>query len=346
MASVDGLRFVVPPASVRTGANPRYFGQRNKGVTWLNYINDHVAGLGGLVVAGTVRDSLHVLDGLLDLDGGPRPEMVTTDTASYSDQIFGLYALLGYQFSPRLADMPEQKFWSADPTADYGPLNALVPDPRHALDLELIRRNWPDLLRVAGSLATGAMKASELMRITQGGGSPTTRGKALVEYGHITKTRHMLAFVDADETYRRRIHTQLNTQESRHALARRIFHGKRGQLYQPYRQGQEDQLGALGLVLNMVCSGTASTSTPSSSTSAARAIPSATKTWSACPRWAGTTSTCKAATPSPAAHPASSARCPIPAPPTTNSEPLYGGNPYARVAGVRPMSAVLRPHAL
>lgn len=96
------------------------------------------------------------------------------------------------------------------------------------------------------------MKASELMRLTQGGGSPTTLGKALAEYGRIAKTLHMLAFVDADETYRRRIHTQLNTQESRHALARRIFHGKRGQLYQPYRQGQEDQLGALGLVLNMV----------------------------------------------------------------------------------------------
>lgn len=252
VASVDGLRFVVPSASVRTGANPRYFGQRGKGVTWLNYVNDQVAGLGGLVVTGTVRDSLHVLDGLLDLDGGPRPEMVATDTASYSDQVFGLFALLGYQFSPRLADMPDQKFWRVDPAADYGPLNALAPDRRHVLDLELIRRNWPDLLRVAGSLATGAMKASELMRITQGGGSPTTLGKALAEYGRIAKTLHMLAFVDADETYRRRIHTQLNTQESRHALARQIFHGKRGQLYQPYRQGQEDQLGALGLVLNMV----------------------------------------------------------------------------------------------
>ncbi len=91
--------------------------------------------------------------------------------------------------------------------------------------MELIRRNWPGLLRVAGSLSTGAMEVSELMRITQGGGSPTILGKALAEYGRIAKTLHMLAFVDADETYRRRIHTQLNTQESRHALARRIFHG-------------------------------------------------------------------------------------------------------------------------
>jgi len=54
------------------------------------------------------------------------------------------------------------------------------------------------------------------------------------------------------ETYRRRILTQLNRTESRHALARAVFHGQRGQLRQRYREGQEDQLGALGLVVNAI----------------------------------------------------------------------------------------------
>jgi Tn3 transposase DDE domain len=31
-----------------------------------------------------------------------------------------------------------------------------------------------------------------------------------------------------------------------------VFHGKRGELHQRYREGQEDQLGALGLVVNLV----------------------------------------------------------------------------------------------
>jgi hypothetical protein len=35
-------------------------------------------------------------------------------------------------------------------------------------------------------------------------------------------------------------------------VARAVFHGKRGELRQHYREGQEDQLGALGLVLNMI----------------------------------------------------------------------------------------------
>jgi TnpA family transposase len=44
--------------------------------------------------------------------------------------------------------------------------------------------------------------------------------------------------------------TQLNRGEGRHRLARKCFHGQRGELWQRYREGQEDQLGALGLVVN------------------------------------------------------------------------------------------------
>jgi len=36
------------------------------------------------------------------------------------------------------------------------------------------------------------------------------------------------------------------------SLARAVFHGKRGELHQRYREGQEDQLGSLGLVLNII----------------------------------------------------------------------------------------------
>jgi hypothetical protein len=31
-----------------------------------------------------------------------------------------------------------------------------------------------------------------------------------------------------------------------------VFHGKRGELHQRYREGQEDKLSALGLVVNMI----------------------------------------------------------------------------------------------
>ena len=97
-----------------------YFGYK-RGITWLNAVNDQVAGIGQMVVPGTPRDSLFILDTLLNLDAGPKPEVVTTDNASYSDMVFGVFAILNYRFAPRFADLPDQRYWRAtlpDPLPD------------------------------------------------------------------------------------------------------------------------------------------------------------------------------------------------------------------------------------
>jgi TnpA family transposase len=60
-----------------------------------------------------------------------------------------------------------------------------------------------------------------------------------------------LTYID-EENQRRSTLIQLNRGEGRHRLGRAVFHGKRGELRQRYREGQEDQLGALGLVLNVI----------------------------------------------------------------------------------------------
>jgi TnpA family transposase len=247
VASADGLRFVVPVRTLNAGPNPRYFGP-GRGVTYLNFLSDQFAGFHAIVVPGTLRDSLYILDGLLEQQTTLQPTELMTDTAGYSDQVFGLFRLLGYQFSPRLADIGSARFWRIDRTAHYGPLNGLA---RNQINTNLIITHWDDLLRVAGSLATGTVKASELLRVLQGGGRPTPLGRAVAELGRIAKSLYLLAYLD-DDSYRRRILTQLNRTEGRHALARDIFHGHRGQLRQRYREGQEDQLGALGLVVNAI----------------------------------------------------------------------------------------------
>nr|WP_244917355.1 transposase [Sphingobium xenophagum] len=80
---------------------------------------------------------------------------------------------------------------------------------------------------------------------------PTTLAKALSELGRIIKTLHILRYID-DRPFRRRILFQLNRQELRHKLGRRVHHGDRGEIRSPLRQGQEEQLGVLGLALNSI----------------------------------------------------------------------------------------------
>ena len=184
VASADGLRFVVPLRTLNAGPNPRYFGT-GRGVTFLNFLSDQFAGFHAIVVPGTLRDSLYILDGLLEQQSSLDPRELMTDTAGYSDQVFGLFRLLGYQFSPRLADIGSARFWRTDRTADYGPLNGLA---RQHIDTDLIATHWDDLLRVAGSLTTGTVRASDLLRVLQGGGRPTPLGRAVAELGRIAKT--------------------------------------------------------------------------------------------------------------------------------------------------------------
>ena len=85
----------------------------------------------------------------------------------------------------------------------------------------------------------------------QRGDRLTPLARALQELGRIIKTLYLLQYIN-DPAYRRRILVQLNRGEGRHGLARTVFHGQRGELRQRYREGQEDQLGALGLVVNAI----------------------------------------------------------------------------------------------
>ena len=95
----------------------------------------------------------------------------------------------------------------------------------------------------------GTVRASELIRSLQRGGRASTLGRAIGELGRIPKTLHLLNFI-ADSNYRRHILNQLNRGEGRGRLAWRVFYDQRGELRQRYREGQENQLSALGLVVN------------------------------------------------------------------------------------------------
>ena len=247
VASADGMRFVVPVRSIHAGPNPKYF-NRGRGVTWYNLLSDQGSGLNAITVPGTLCDSLVLLAVVLEQQTELQPTQIMTDTGAYSDVVFGLFRLLGYRFCPRLADIGGSRFWRIDSDADYGDLNALA---RQRVNLDRITPHWDDVLRLVGSLKLGLVPAMGVMRTLQVDDRPTPLAQAIAEIGRIDKTIHTLNFID-DEHRRRSTLQQLNLGEGRHSLARNVFHGKRGELYQRYREGQEDQLSALGLVVNII----------------------------------------------------------------------------------------------
>jgi TnpA family transposase len=97
------------------------------------------------------------------------------------------------------------------------------------------------MMRMAGSLKLGTIHASELIRSLLRSSRPSGLAQAIMEVGRVNKTLYLLNYID-DEDYRRRILTQLNRGEGRHAVARAICYGQRGEIRKRYREGQEDQL--------------------------------------------------------------------------------------------------------
>lgn len=67
-------------------------------------------------MSGTLRDFIYILEGLLEQQTSLNPTRIMTDTADASDIVFGLFQLLGYQFSPCLADA---SFWRLDMHMDH-----------------------------------------------------------------------------------------------------------------------------------------------------------------------------------------------------------------------------------
>ena len=226
---------MVPVRTLHAGYNSKYF-HMERGVTYYNFTNDQFSGFHGIVIPGTLHDSPYVLDGLLEHQTELQPRQLMTDSAGYSDIVFGLFWLLGFQFSPRLAELGETRFWRIDPKANYGVLNGLA---RHRVKN---RSDYPALGRSAprsGLSQVGNRSSSELIRSLQRRGRASTLGRAIGELGRIPKTLHLLNFI-ADQNYRRHILNQLNRGEGRGRLSRKMFYGQRGELRQRYREGQED----------------------------------------------------------------------------------------------------------
>jgi hypothetical protein len=158
VASADGLRFVVPVRTLHAGPNPKYFGYE-RGITYYNLVSDQFTGLNAIVVPGTLRDSLFLLAVVLEQQTELNPVEIMTDTGAYTDVVFGLFWLLGYRFSPRIADIGGARYWRIDGAADYGPLKGVA---RHRVNTRLIKVHWDDLLRLAGSLKLGVVQATSV----------------------------------------------------------------------------------------------------------------------------------------------------------------------------------------
>ncbi len=199
------------------------------------------------MIRTTVRDATYALDGILDNRSQLPIRIHSTDTAGYSDIIFAVFDLLGLQFAPRLAGLPDTRLWHTGRVHD-SPAGRLL---KHRVKLDLILAQWDDLLRVAGSLDQGTVTTSLLVARLHAQQRRSTVAAALQDYGRLVKTEFVLRYLTRPAE-RRGIHRQLNKGETIFALEDAVFYGNEGRIRLQTLDRQSTQAAALALVSSAI----------------------------------------------------------------------------------------------
>ncbi|GAB6172493.1 hypothetical protein JCM15765_19710 [Paradesulfitobacterium aromaticivorans] len=245
-SSSDGMRVQIGVDALYADANPHY--GTGKGATIYRFVSDQFSSFYAKVINTNARDAVHVIDGLLHHETDLVIEEHYTDTAGYTDQVFGLTHLLGFRFAPRLRDLADSKLYCIGKASEYPKLEKLL---RGQINTKVIKENYDDVLRLAHSVREGTVSASLIMGKIGSYSRQNSLATALREMGRIEKTIFSLDYISS-EAMRRRIHRGLNKGEAMNALARAIFFGKFGELRERALQDQLQRASALNIIINAI----------------------------------------------------------------------------------------------
>ncbi|MBA4536166.1 Tn3 family transposase [Bacillus aquiflavi] len=245
-SSSDGMRMQLGVSSLHADANPHY--GTGKGATIYRFTSDQFSSYYTKIIHTNSRDAIHVLDGLLHHETDLNIEEHYTDTAGYTDQIFGLTHLLGFKFAPRIRDLSDSKLFTIDKASEYSKLEAIL---RGQINTKIIKENYEDVLRLAHSIREGTVSASLIMGKLGSYSRQNSLATALREMGRIEKTIFILNYI-SDESLRRKIQKGLNKGEAMNGLARAIFFGKQGELRERTIQHQMQRASALNIIINAI----------------------------------------------------------------------------------------------
>ena len=243
----DGMRVPVGVSALKSDVNPHYKSME-KGATMIRSINDRHTTHHIEVASTNTREATHTLDGLLYHETDLDIEEHFTDTNGYSDQVFGMTALLGFDFEPRIRNIKKSQLFSIKSPSYYPNLSE---DISGKINVKIIEENYDEIKRIAYSIQTGKVSSSLLLGKLGSYARKNRVALALRELGRIEKSIFMIDYI-TDSELRRRITHGLNKTEAINALARELFFGRRGKFMERDIRRQLQSASALNVLINAI----------------------------------------------------------------------------------------------
>ena len=218
------------------------------GLKAYTHVSDQFGPFATQTIPATVNEAPYILDGLLMTDVGQKIREQYADTGGFTDHVFAVTALLGFQFIPRIRDLPSKRLYLFDPAACPKELKGLIGGK---VRQSLIAANWPDILRSVATMASGAMPPSQLLRKFSSYPRQHELAVTLREIGRVERTLFIIDWLlDAD--MQRRAQIGLNKGEAHHALKNALRIGRQGEIRDRTSEGQHFRMAGLNLLAAIV----------------------------------------------------------------------------------------------
>ena len=236
-SSSDGMRVPINSKTIYADYNAHY---GNKGGGIYRHISDQYTPFYVQMLEG--RDSNHVLDGLLYHDSNLQIYDHSTDTAGYTEQMFALTYLLGFNFKPRIKNLEQQQLYAFE--------NIEIDSRRFKkINEKVILENYNEILRMIESIKCGKVKASLILNKINSYNRDNGVAKGLKEIGRVLKTKYILEYF-SDRKLRKEVRQMLNKGEAINSLARLVFFGKSGRLNESSIESQLEKASCLNILLS------------------------------------------------------------------------------------------------
>ena len=246
-ASSDGQFFPTTRQGEAMNLINAKYGQE-PGLKAYTHVSDQFGPFATQTIPATVNEAPYILDGLLMTVAGQNIREQYADTGGFTDHVFAVTALLGFQFIPRIRDLPSKRLYLFDPAACPKELKGLIGGK---IKEQLITANWPDILRSAATMVAGVMPPSQLLRKFASYPRQHELAVALREIGRVERTLFIVDWLlDAD--MQRRTQIGLNKGEAHHALKNALRIGRQGEIRDRTTEGQHFRMAGLNLLAAII----------------------------------------------------------------------------------------------
>nr|WP_245416008.1 Tn3 family transposase [Mesorhizobium denitrificans] len=246
-SSSDGQYFPAGGHAEAIGdLNARY--GPNPGAKFYRFTSDQYGAFHIIAMNANASEAIYVLDGLLYHGSDLAIETHYVDTGGVSDMSFALCHLIGFQLVPRLRGLKDRKLYLFP--GDTPPEN-LVPLVGESINVERIKANWNDILRLVTTIRSGQIRPSTLLAKLSAFPRQNGLALALRDIGRINRSIFLPQWWQNPEM-RRNATAGLNKSEAQNTLARALFFNRLGELRDRTFESQFYRASGLNLLINAI----------------------------------------------------------------------------------------------